>query len=237
MGNNYRLKFELAGVGKDDLIKPMSALSYGFRNANGSIHYEWSNDFVRSNPHWFEEVINEFNAGDEVEFEMTIVTNHGGLVVSTKPVKMRGKIKECFYFKNTAKVHFCNHVSGEMQYHEFAFSRLTKISNPKPVLFTTEDGYPITEQYGDHGLWRVFTEPSSFDMWKPYHLGLPADANKPGEKYFFYKNNAEQYILDNKPCLSLNDLVGEPSCIKKEGILFKIIEKVAKEKIDNGSQN
>jgi len=56
MENNYRLKFELAGMSKDDVIKPMSGLSYGFRNANGSVHYEWSNDFIKGNPDWFEEV-------------------------------------------------------------------------------------------------------------------------------------------------------------------------------------
>src|SRR5690348_15867153 len=74
----------------------------------------------------------------------------------------------------------------------------------KPVLFTTEDGVEI-HKGDERELWRIFVKPNSYEMWKPYELGMPYAAID-GEKYFSTEQAAEQYIIDNKPSLSAKDI-------------------------------
>jgi len=54
MEKKYKLKFKVSGMNDFDTIEPMSALPYGFRNISGTIHLEWSKDFVENNPDYFE---------------------------------------------------------------------------------------------------------------------------------------------------------------------------------------
>jgi len=78
---------------------------------------------------------------------------------------------------------------------------------PKPALFTTEDGVEIKQGY-DGDLWRVFITNHSYDMWKPYNLGMPQYIDSKSEKYFSTESAAQEYITLNKPCLSVNDVLG-----------------------------
>lgn len=129
-------------------------------------------------------------------------------------------------------------------YLEDRFLYQIKHHSPQPILkqeplFTTEDGVGIPQGYtGD--LWRVFTEPSSYEMWTPHNLGMPQYKNK-GEKYFKDLVAAGQYILENKPCLSLNDLLEVWGDIdstiptvkesQKRSSMYKRFEQLAKNKI------
>jgi len=76
---------------------------------------------------------------------------------------------------------------------------------PKPqVLFTTENGVEIHQGY-EGELWRVFTTETSYEMWRPYNFGMPQYKGI-GEKYFSTKEKADEWVLMNKPCLSVNDI-------------------------------
>lgn len=78
---------------------------------------------------------------------------------------------------------------------------------PKPqVLFTTEDGVQIHQGY-EGKIWRVFIKPHSFEMWKPYEIGMPQYINSAEEKYFSTEATAKEFCIMNKPCLSVNDIL------------------------------
>ncbi len=99
-------------------------------------------------------------------------------------------------------------------------------NKPKPVLFTTEDGVNIYIGY-DGEIWRVFIEPSSYAQWVPVLLGMPLFLHD-GEKYFSTKSAAEEYILMNKPCLSVNNFL---LLWPKESTIIKDVKRLAKCKI------
>ncbi len=74
----------------------------------------------------------------------------------------------------------------------------------KPVLFTTEDNQPV---YMGETYWKV----TILDQcWKANETVMREElANPPSYfKYFSTKEAAEQYILENKPCLSVKDVMG-----------------------------
>ena len=115
-------------------------------------------------------------------------------------------------------------------------SALPNKEQDKPVLFTTDDNVNI---YKDGlGIWRVFTGVHSFPSWEPINLGIPINKVE-GEKYFSTKEAAEQYILENKPCLSLSDLLdvwgGQHKFdreFSKQAPLYKDLAKIAKQKLN-----
>lgn len=76
----------------------------------------------------------------------------------------------------------------------------------KPLLFVTEDGAKITDDY-EGGIWRIFIGNSSFESWRPYDLGIPDFYNE-DEKYFLTKQSANEYVLMNAPRFSINDVKG-----------------------------
>jgi len=79
------------------------------------------------------------------------------------------------------------------------------VNKDKKVLFTTEDGVDIEQGYnGD--LWRVFMVNHSYELWKPYNLGMPQFINSKEEKYFSTEDAAKKYILENKPMFSVKDI-------------------------------
>lgn len=75
---------------------------------------------------------------------------------------------------------------------------LNYIQKAKQKLFTTKDGVDIFE--GDKA-WCVY--PADFYMWE-HTFSLKSSDNR---KIFSTKEKAEEYILMNKPCLSITDLV------------------------------
>lgn len=77
---------------------------------------------------------------------------------------------------------------------------LNGITKAKQPLFTTQDGVEIFE-----GNEFYFVPKHQFIIhWsKAYHKGY---GNKIDVKYFSTKEKAEEYIIMNKPCLSINDV-------------------------------
>lgn len=79
----------------------------------------------------------------------------------------------------------------------------------KPKLFTTKDGVDIYE--GDKYWYLVISDSPLLPNWKPTtHIADWDSKSKTsplGRVQFSTKEKAEEYILLNKPCLSLNDLL------------------------------
>ena len=81
---------------------------------------------------------------------------------------------------------------------------INNIEKLKEVLFTTEDGVDIFE--GD--TYYV----ANIKSWQCYKHYANIDGNTGLDKYFSTKEAAEEYILMNKPCLSINNVL---HCIPK----------------------
>jgi len=116
--------------------------------------------------------------------------------------------KEFVWTDELVKEFAYNWLDDNFEKFKVGESRLEKFKESKtkkPVLFTTEDGVDI-EQGNPNDIWRVFITPSSYEAWKPIQMGIPQYINSKDEKYFYYKKSAEEYILMNKPCLSIADV-------------------------------
>jgi hypothetical protein len=93
---------------------------------------------------------------------------------------------------------------------------IKKTPQEKPVLFTTDDGKEIRE--GDEffaiNSYDFIGGPVSYTAYAPYY-------KMPNLKYFSSEKKANEYILQNRPVLSLNDV---EKCIKcNSGIQYPII--------------
>lgn len=105
---------------------------------------------------------------------------------------------------------------------------IEKIQKYKEVLFTTEDGVDIFE--GDEVTWLYRDELKIAGTRK-------ADKNMYTDlKYFSKKEKAEEHILMNKPCLSLNDLLSvwgndDSFDVYKESPMFQDFKNLAKTKL------
>ena len=104
--------------------------------------------------------------------------------------------------------------------------QIEKVKEPIPV-FTTEDGVPIFEgmEY-----WYV-----SGNSWKLVKCG-PAKRNAVdvADGWFFStKEAAEDYIVENNPCISIKE-ISEITLLYDTEFLFKQLEKLVKSKIKNG---
>jgi hypothetical protein len=73
-----------------------------------------------------------------------------------------------------------------------------KASKSRKPLFTTEDGVEIFE--GD--VWHLI-DPDYWRIWSGNHSTVNPDRIK----YFSTRQAAEEYILMNKPCLSLKEVI------------------------------
>ena len=108
----------------------------------------------------------------------------GDMIENTNNPKINDKIYGISLEKNEIHVYYQG------------YDYLQDISHCKQVLFTTEDGVDILK--GD-SYWFINT------YW---YLGVGTDYYKnKGLKYFSTKAAAEEHILMNKPCLSINDVV------------------------------
>ncbi len=105
----------------------------------------------------------------------------------------------------------------------------------KPVLFYTEDKTPIYE--GDGTLNTVVFRDFTFNA-REYHHQTIEEITLHGRenlKIFSSYEAANQYILQNKPCLSLNDLLevwGEKGDYYKSAPLFLKFQEKAKQKLN-----
>lgn len=92
-------------------------------------------------------------------------------------------------------------------------------------LFTTEDNVPIYEHDNYYPVNTDFRQSGVCN-------GISWYNPKNGEKYFSTKEKANEYILMNKPCLSINDLLKNGFIYKSlDGTMNKIKE-LAKQKIN-----
>lgn len=89
---------------------------------------------------------------------------------------------------------------------------LEDISKAKQPLFTTEDGVDIFE--GGN----CFPVTKDFKLQKTY-CDARLDGRSEYRLYFSTEQKAEEYILMNKPCLSLNDLYSTGYCSLKGKIM------------------
>lgn len=103
----------------------------------------------------------------------------------------------------------------------------------KPVLFTTEDGVEILEHWGETKVWLLSTL-----NWIITGVGVCSNPFKgvTGKefKYFSTKEAAEQYILENKPCLTLNECKEVMGSYKLWNPIQKLLEIARQKIIKNG---
>ena len=104
-------------------------------------------------------------------------------------------------FKNIASIP-PQYFTMNLPYQKMAEFKESKTK--KPVLFTTEDGVDVYE--GDD--YFVVLEPSwNWELLKHKCISCGIKNDRPDLKYFAIEANAKEYILMNKPCLSLQDLL------------------------------
>jgi hypothetical protein len=91
---------------------------------------------------------------------------------------------------------------------------LSNIQKVKKPLFTTEDGVQIFE--GDtifsveHTYYKIYDKIAG--KYKSSNANHPVEYWYNDDKYFSTKEKAEEYILLNKPCLSINDVLALSGC-------------------------
>jgi hypothetical protein len=95
----------------------------------------------------------------------------------------------------------------------------------KPVLLVTEDGVDIYE--GDYP-WLVNNRCNKPYQWNNGTGSGITNLSSKHNKYFSTKEAAEDYLILNKPCLSVNDIIGKSSGINctKEWLLELVKSKL-----------
>lgn len=107
-------------------------------------------------------------------------------------------------------------------YSEFWQPFVEKIKQP---LFTTEDGVDIFEGDSYYSYNLELDISSKFDS-----ACLKISGKNTDNKYFSTKEKAEEYILMNKPCLSLNDVL-KLSIDTEYSYTFQKLKELVKSKI------
>jgi hypothetical protein len=79
---------------------------------------------------------------------------------------------------------------------------ISELKHVKKPLFTTEDSKDIFE--GDKYWWVNIN--GDWKVWGPVVTGMMSSKTK-GIPHFSTKEAAEEYIIMNKPCLSINDII------------------------------
>lgn len=131
------------------------------------------------------------------------------------------------------KMYISNNILMVKTHLDIMGRRLDIIEKLKKPLFTTEDNVDIFE---GNKVWGI-----DVDYWKPFYRNAKVNINIQKDwKYgkFSTKKAAEEYILMNKPCLSINDVLSIPrpsrnknrlsSAVRKEFSLNKLINLVKK---------
>lgn len=101
-------------------------------------------------------------------------------------------------------------------------SSLEYIHHIKTKLFTTEDGVDIFEDNKCYFVNRFFDITET--IGNIYY-------DKQNLKYFSTKEKAEEYIIMNKPCLSLNDILQFEKKYAKNSGIYIMIEELVKKKL------
>jgi len=79
---------------------------------------------------------------------------------------------------------------------------------PNSKIYTTEDGVDIFDQEDYEKLWGVALQASGNDVIRQgTRMGLGESSTPPmNRKWFWDKKKAQEYLLYNRPCLSINDI-------------------------------
>jgi len=138
----------------------------------------WTAESVENNPDWFK-LKQEPVIDKENEWVETNGTFHVSAPFDTDGLTIETKIE------------------GNKLYYRY-------VKLDKPILFKTEDGFDI---FVEHDYYIVFEDDNS--GWKPFEVVTQLDNNIKHEwfkhKKFKHKQNAVQYIIDNKPMFSIAD--------------------------------
>lgn len=96
-----------------------------------------------------------------------------------------------------------------------------------------EDNPEYWEKVNDNLWWVVFTKKDTiFESYYPYCLETYVFKTEDSRQYFKTKEEAEEFILYNKPCLSYNDVLKmfcKSRDFKGDNMTFYITEKSLKE--------
>jgi len=106
-------------------------------------------------------------------------------------------------------------------------SDFKKLKEVKATLFTTEDGVEIYE--GDTH--RIICLHSNW-VYSSIPVNIIPIANKPIDvKYFSTEDAAKEYILMNKPCLSVKDIDSQSKGVPYQDLFIKRLKELAKQKL------
>lgn len=97
---------------------------YGKEYVPQSIEVFKSRQSKQSEPLPSDTVSKEYRAGDEVSFEISVIS-----LTPPRKLTLNGKIKECLYFKNTATVRYLNPFTAEVETRDFEFNKLQSPKN------------------------------------------------------------------------------------------------------------
>ena len=249
--NTYKLKKVYPGLPKDweiGIEVGLGCRTYGYSPCNGK-YTNWyiNNDIIENNPEFWEKVV-------EKDYEILVFISKKGDIVTKKEdgrflaYGVIGYYLESFYLSSrnyniysvkrlsdntiwsigdryqvvdpikevrTISTFYISENKLYITPREYGYSELKEIQKIKQPLFKTEDGvdifegdkyYPVCEYFNLHN---ECIYPSGHKMFK----------------LFSTKEKAEEYIIMNKPCLSINDVlsVGQ-RVIVDEGKLKQIVK-------------
>ena len=169
---------------------------------------------------------------DGVGFDLQYLLSNGGKIIqvarksdnevlSVDDITSEGKITGFATFKNIMSVQFENGLRS----CGINVPKKAPKEEQKPILFTTEDGVEIKSSS------TIYYEVRDFKHWGRCN-GISWYMPVKGGIYFSTKEAAEQYILTNKPLLSISDC-----CIGLPSGQFDRLTEIAKEKLAKSKTN
>lgn len=144
-----------------------------------------------------------FKVNEKVNIPVAVWDDEKKLVVTKK---IEGVLNSANYWRNYFEVEFFNPEDGQPKKRIFGIGQIEKIptqpKEEKPVLFITEDGQPA---YIGCRYWLLCV---LSEDWPINETIMRQELATPPSyfKYFSTKEAAETYVLNNKPCLSINDI-------------------------------
>lgn len=170
---------------------------------NYSSLVELNKEEVEDNPEFWEKV-----------FERSFVINHHNLekvITSVTRLKDNKKFSlgdvvllEGDTFKRYTIRNFEVFNKDLLVHFDFSVSNLKNLSYIEPVVFTSYDGEELTEK----DEYYVVTDKFNFSMGGSPVQWPSFSKDKVTYKRFAKKENAEEYITENNPCLSYKDIDG-----------------------------
>lgn len=207
MSKRYRLLKDLPGLKAgtvfekcDDVTRP-ACRDYAYKDDETQRRWWYHPKDVENNPEWFSEILPEEKSFDK--YRGNLKDDYGRIIFeiseSGKYIveEYKGDVEE------ETKL-----PEGYILAKKSPAPSTNILEDKKAVLFVTEDGVEIRQGYsGD--LWRVFIVNHSYEMWKPYNLGMPQYINSGEEKYFSTEKAANEYVAWNKPQFSLAGIMAQ----------------------------